>query len=283
MLLANYNVFNANPGHAVGGITDPTYYYKAGVFQQFYYGDSAVSGQTEKASFFIAGGAPHYSFVFAPKAGGMSSRNNVTVGSEGSAYLVGGKPITATATITLTATGNGGLIVSGSGTATVTISATGAILSIAAGSGTSTVTMTASAALGALAGLVGTANVTITPQAAIAAIGYMAGISTSEAEFSPSALAAAVWSALASDYNESGTMGEKMNSAGSAGNPWTEVIEGAYTAEDLLKLISAVLLGKVSGAGTGTESFRDVNDSTDRVVASVDSSGNRTSITLDAS
>ncbi len=30
-----------------------------------------------------------------------------------------------------------------------------------------------------------------------------------------------MWSALAAEYNISGTMGQKLNGAGSAGDPWT--------------------------------------------------------------
>lgn len=60
---------------------------------------------------------------------------------------------------------------------------------------------------------------------------------------------------------------------------WTRMIEG-FTAEQVTALMASVLLGKVTGAGTGTERFRDLADTTDRVVATVDNSGNRTSITL---
>lgn len=40
---------------------------------------------------------------------------------------------------------------------------------------------------------------------------------------------AAVWSALASANNLPGTMGEKLNSAGSAGDPWSTVLPGSYS------------------------------------------------------
>lgn len=40
--------------------------------------------------------------------------------------------------------------------------------------------------------------------------------------------AAAVWNTLATAYNESGTMGNKMNSAASSGDPWTGVMDN-YT------------------------------------------------------
>jgi hypothetical protein len=223
MLLGNYNQWNANPGHSIGGVTDPTLNFKAGAFQMFYYGDSSVSGQTEKASFFVST-APHYTFVFAPKAGGLSSRNNASVTVTATGFAVAGLPASGSTTITFTPTATGGLIVSGSGTATITISPTGTILSIAAASGTANITISPTALIGALAGLSGTANINCTPSALISAIGYLSGISTNETEFSADALARAVWDAVASDFNTAGTMGEKINDAGSAGNPWAALL-----------------------------------------------------------
>lgn len=61
------------------------------------------------------------------------------------------------------------------------------------------------------------------------------------------------------------------------------VVESGLTQEELLRIFAAVLAGKVSGAGTGTEVFRGINDDKDRVTATVDSSGNRTAIILDVS
>lgn len=54
-----------------------------------------------------------------------------------------------------------------------------------------------------------------------------------------------------------------------------------YTLEEALKLSLAALAGKVSGAGTGTVTIRSADDTVNRIVASVDDDGNRTSITLD--
>jgi len=59
-------------------------------------------------------------------------------------------------------------------------------------------------------------------------------------------------------------------------------VEGVVTVAESLRIQNAVLAGKVSGAGTGTETFRGINDDKDRVVATTDSSGNRTAIVLDA-
>lgn len=62
---------------------------------------------------------------------------------------------------------------------------------------------------------------------------------------------------------------------------WAQVLDGTLTAEQSMRLMNAILGGKVSGAGTGTEKFRDPADTKDRVVTTVDTSGNRTSIARD--
>lgn len=123
---------------------------------------------------------------------------------------------------------------------------------------------------------------------------------------------AAVWNALAASFNTAGTMGNKLNSASAAGDPWTAVIPGSYapgeagnlvgnaladipsdvwtkaieagfTAEELMRIFAAVLAGKVSGAGSGTETFVGVDGTTDRVVSTVDDVGNRSAVSLDGS
>ncbi len=60
-------------------------------------------------------------------------------------------------------------------------------------------------------------------------------------------------------------------------------IETNRTVRQGLRLMLAALAGKLSGAATTTVTIRDTNDSKDRVVATVDSSGNRSAVTLDAS
>jgi hypothetical protein len=63
---------------------------------------------------------------------------------------------------------------------------------------------------------------------------------------------------------------------------WQEVLDSGFSAEELMRLFASVLAGKVSGAGTGTETFRDLADTKARIVATVDASGNRTALTRDA-
>lgn len=63
---------------------------------------------------------------------------------------------------------------------------------------------------------------------------------------------------------------------------WDEVVDGTYTARQLLRLLASALAAKSSGGGTTVVTFRDVADTKDRIVATVDANGNRTAITLTA-
>jgi hypothetical protein len=61
-----------------------------------------------------------------------------------------------------------------------------------------------------------------------------------------------------------------------------ELVETGMTVRQTLRLLAAAMGGKVSGAGTGTITFRSaVADDVDRIVATVDGSGNRTAVTAD--
>lgn len=91
---------------------------------------------------------------------------------------------------------------------------------------------------------------------------------------------AAVWAAIASANNTAGTMGEKLNDAGSGTNPWTEVIEAGYSAADVLRLISAVLLGNATGLESGAQVFTGLDGTTERVTGTY-TDGERTTTDLD--
>lgn len=52
----------------------------------------------------------------------------------------------------------------------------------------------------------------------------------------PGSLASAVWNSLAASFDEAGTMGEKLNDAGSASNPWSDTTTyGSGTKGKLLQ------------------------------------------------
>lgn len=60
-----------------------------------------------------------------------------------------------------------------------------------------------------------------------------------------------------------------------------DAVEGAYTFRQFLRLFAASLGGKLSGAATTTVTIRNVSDSKNVVVATVDADGNRSAVTLD--
>ena len=64
---------------------------------------------------------------------------------------------------------------------------------------------------------------------------------------------------------------------------WQKILEGGLTAEEIMKVMGAVLAGTVSGAGSGIETFKGLDKTTDRVVSTVDADGNRSSVILNVS
>lgn len=62
-----------------------------------------------------------------------------------------------------------------------------------------------------------------------------------------------------------------------------EVVEGALTFRQMLRLFLASLAGKAAGGGTGSVTFRDAGDTKPRITMTVDGDGNRTAVSLDAS
>lgn len=81
--------------------------------------------------------------------------------------------------------------------------------------------------LGLIAGLVGALAGTGTVSANLKGYANLEADITPFTELSPQTLAAAVWNALAAELSSPGTMGEKMNAAGTAGDPWTAAM-GSY-------------------------------------------------------
>jgi hypothetical protein len=88
--------------------------------------------------------------------------------------------------------------------------------------------------------------------------------------------AGAVWDEPIAGHLGAGSTGNSLNGATAAGNPWEAIIEGSYTAEDILRVLAAVAAGKttiVPGSGeTAAVTFRDISDASDLVEASMDGS-----------
>lgn len=189
-------------------------------------------------------------------AGGMASAAFIAVTTSGTA--IAGRTLDGTSSVSLTpAEPSLSLVVSMDGTASVSITLTGPIAGVVGMDGTATITLESSGVnLGATVPFEGTATISATGAANLKGLLSMSGESTPFAELSPASLAAAV-----------------LNST----------IEGDITTVGTLRVILSAIAGKADGGGTTTITFRDTTDSKDRIVATVDSSGNRSAVTLDAS
>jgi len=98
-----------------------------------------------------------------------------------------------------------------------------------------------SGSLGALAGAVATLSGSGSMNNDITALAFLsADIYVNQSEATVQQIVDAVWSALAAEYNVSGTMGEKLNGAGSAGDPWTTDLTPYNTADTAGKIVKQI-------------------------------------------
>lgn len=218
-------------------------------------------------------------------AGSVSSHYNAVGSTVASGQMAAGINITGTATGLSTAEAIGQLILSAIGQAFGSTTLTGNIVASLAASGTAAGSSSLNATIGALAWGRGEAVGETTASLISYAVGHLAGSVTPFTELSPENLAAAVWNSLLANYQQSGSMGEALMGAGGGTTPasiWQYLVDGSFSAEELVRIMAAALAGKASGANSSEMRFRDLADTKDRIVATVDQYGNRAAVTLDA-
>lgn len=171
------------------------------------------------------------SWLMPLQAGRVSSRS-CQVTFTASAAGTRGLPTSGSTSITFTVpAAQLNLVVSATGSTGITFTVTGNVAGALLATGSTSVAFTVNAAtIGAIVNLIGTTVATFTNLATIRATGNLAGDITPFTPLSPQSLAAAVWEALSADYNAAGTMGNKLNSAASAGDPWSTALPGSYAA-----------------------------------------------------
>jgi len=287
MLICNYSYINQICGHNHSGITNPCQFISPHTMRG-YYGKAQTDDNIEqiKRDSFPTGTNIPYSIIMGDSGALLSATNQLEgVGSQVSGLSMGINILSSLTGSGTISAANLSLItqlaatLSGSGT--ITVASLVGITSLAS-SISSTGSLTAGLNVVAFMNsvLAGTSSVTAALRGTLS---MEAHIYVNQSEETVQQIVDGVWNALAASYNATGTMGEKMNDAGSASNPWTEVLEGAYTAGEMLKLLTAVAAGKSTivdlGGGLATVTFRDINDTVDRVQADMTDS-ERTSVTL---
>lgn len=204
---------------------------------------------------------PPYAFRLPMRDGGMASNTQAAGAISGSASLAAGRNLSGSAACAITVTqAQLNRIISAVASGAMTISAAVATLAGAAnasGSGAAAITVS-NALCGAIFSVTAatTGNISGTGTF-LTALGNMTADAGGATPLSPEGLAASLLD--------------------------NEDIETGYSLRESLRLILSSLAGKLSGAGSTTISIRDINDTVDRIVATVDSNGNRSAVTKDVS
>lgn len=320
MLLGNYTQLNANPGTSVGGFSNPYKWMKTSNIMSFYLGDAVVDDVTDKSSF-NNGYLPPYTFVLAPKSGGiaMNIRGSSILSTNLISQFLTGAEFTGNGDMTSTIIGYGNLISSllgdsewsanilvsgelaisfeGHGDLLATVNADGNIeislsgsgdisaeLSkvsqlICAMSGSGTLSADALLLIYMLSSLDGEGELTASitgrksPTCSMTGVGNLTGnikglasvitdllgngdldasiesianmnvdIVMTGAGLTTSNVGAAVWAALQSDINDSGTAGAALLAAGSAGDPWSTALPGNYEGTQAGSILAQIQL-----------------------------------------
>lgn len=219
---------------------------------------TAGEGITSKLAGIPNGYRNEYAWSHPWKAGALASRNEIN--GAGALAASGAMGVNAEAS----SSGSGSL----TGTGQLVVSASATI------SGSGSLTGTVNAALAAGATLAGTGSITGTMQALGWITTAMSGTgSVTATATAAGALAALIDVAAATELTASGIASEILDE---------QLVETGLTVRETLRLCVAAMAGKVSGAAGSTITIRSaVADDADRIVATVDSNGNRSAITYD--
>ena len=288
-LIGNYNVFNKSAGRwlagsSVAGASNAfcrSNYNKNSDWRKFSLQERSVPSTILR---FAAkpDGYGATGWALPTRAGAISARNQSTATATFTGAMAAGRALAGVFAATSSFAATGQLVVSGSGTFTGTASFSGNIIAALAASGAFTGSSSFVGAVTAKGHAVGAFASAASFTATRYATGALAGSFTDVGTLTVANVGAAVWSSLASENNVAGTMGELLNNSGAGANPWTTEVESGLTALDALKIIAAAVGGKVSGGGTTTITIRNAYaDDKNRIIATVDTDGNRTAITYD--
>ena len=182
----------------------------------------------------IPSGLTHPAAWVLPYRAGRISSRTLGIAINAQASGIRGLAAAGTASFTFNASAVGGLIVSATGVATLSIFTNNPVLrATVGGTGLAAFSIfTNTPTLGAIANLTGTATMSLTASAPAYGVGHMTGLATSAETLSPQSLAAAVWNAVATEYNNSGTMGNKLNLASSGGIDYNTLAESVWEYVD---------------------------------------------------
>lgn len=222
---------NANPQSSI-----PSGYYAGGAWLL-----PQVSGGMAAFSGVDGDGALN----FANLAGGLNAQSSIT-GSGDIIFAQAGLIVSAVALI--------------SGSSTFSADIIGTLNASASLAGQGQITASLGALASAVANITGNSSISVTPYAT----GNMSALIRSYGDLTPEGIASAVWNSIAAQFNTAGTMGAKVNSAASAGDPWSTILPGSYVDGEAGKILSQIQtlverLHRIQGLEIGVPSTTDRN------------------------
>lgn len=261
-LIGNTSVLNKSPIRNIGGTTlscDRSNFNTPGQERNVYAGEGGFANFNAIPNGYV----PPYSWVIAVKPGGMASYKQISgSGTTTNVNLAGGIGIASTinglgsiSSSPISGPGNVSATgITGSGSFQTNPIMSGALLASANPSGSGSITNAADGArVGMLATLSGSGSISADSKGA----GQMSADITPFTPLSPQSLSETLL-----DLND---------------------IETGFSLREAVRLMLSALAGKISGAETTTVTIRNVVDDKNRIVATVDTNGNRTSISYDVS
>lgn len=189
------------------------------------------------------------------KGGGMAIFQEPDTMTAVNADAKMGRPITASAALSIVSTNaQADQIVSLEASDSLAIAPDAAELTAGVeAEASSACTITPNASLGGIIPVSASGACSITPGITVSALAFMEAVAGGPTPLSPEGLSS-----------------ELLDN---------QDVETGYSMREALRLILSSVAGKLSGAGTATVTIRSVTDGTNRIVATVDSNGNRTAVT----
>lgn len=191
---------------------------------------TAGEGVTNQKAGYPDGYRNYSSWSFPQKTGALSTVNESDILVSALGSVAQGINLSADSSIIFTAFASGNAIASAVGNSEIIVTGSATAVAPLNAVGNSSIIFTANGELSAPSLITGTTSIIFTTDAEIRADGFMiaAPIST---DLTVDQIVAGVWGALASAYNITGSMGEKLNDAGAAGNPWAALLADNITPD----------------------------------------------------
>ena len=247
------NVFSGNPGVYTGVQS-----FQSGNFFKGGLRNRNAGGLDQRFSAYGNGALHPVAYIMSQKSGSISSYTRSSSNLAASAVLIPALPMEINGSFTLTVTNaqldqvvqlivNGVLALTGSANlaAAVALEAAGVF------------NLTGSALLGGVIPVAASSSMSLSPNVSLDADAFMIASAGGPTALSPEGLALSLL-----DEND---------------------IETGYTLRESIRLILSASAGKISGAETTTVIIRDINDTVNRIIATVDANGNRTAVTKNVS